>query len=99
MVIYEVNLNIQATIMDKFITWLKHHMSDVLQLDGFIQATTFKEQNDDESLQLCIHYQTKDMQSLQNYFDHHATAMRQEGIDLFGNQFSATRRVLTPRTL
>jgi len=35
-----------------------------------------------------------DMASLQDYFDHHAAAMRQDGKTRFGENFSATRRVL-----
>ena len=99
MIIYEVNLTIQNEIADSFGIWLQEHIADLLKIDGFESAHWFErkaEENEDEKTQTLwtVQYHLQNHSVLQNYFDHHAPQMRQDGIDRFGKKFYATRRVL-----
>lgn len=41
-----------------------------------------------------IHYRLRDRESLENYFTNHAPRLREDGLEKFGDQFTATRRVM-----
>ncbi len=95
MVIYEVNLAIDDEIYTKFRLWLKEHVTEMLQFPGFMQASIFKPEIDDASVQkkLTIQYQLKNRDDLEKYFSEFAAKMREDGIKRFSDKFSATRRV------
>lgn len=94
MVIYEVNLVIKAEIYEQFKAWLIAHVKEVLQCRGFKEAKVLLENdNSNGEKKITCHYWVDSHASLENYLVHHAPALRQDGIDKFGNQFSAMRRV------
>ncbi|WP_461538651.1 DUF4286 family protein [Spongorhabdus nitratireducens] len=99
MVIYEVNLAIEPDILDKYLLWLQQHIQAILKLEGFTTADTYTLESDDEKYHLRVQYYLKDRESLQAYFDHHATAFRNDGLQRFGGKFSANRNILTARPL
>lgn len=95
--IYEVNLQLDPTLADDYLPWLRSHMQQMLGLDGFLSADlaqVLQPSTPDKQLQLCVRYQLRDESALQHYFDHHAQDMRAQGIARFGQQVQATRRVL-----
>ena len=95
MVIYEVNLNINSDIYSEFQLWLEEHIKEMLQFPGFIQASIFKPEQEDVSLQekLTIQYQLETRDDLERYFTEFAPKMREKGIQRFQDQFSATRQI------
>ncbi|WP_454782839.1 DUF4286 family protein [Legionella sp. WA2022007384] len=94
MVIYEVNLAIDGDIYPQFQLWLKKHVKEMLQLPGFIQASILKPENENTNQeQLTVQYQLEDRESLNVYFTEFALKMREEGLKLFQDKFSAQRRV------
>lgn len=95
MVIYEVNLVINANIYLQYQSWLKEHVKEMLQQPGFIQAIILKPETQDklEQKTLTIQYQLDSRQSLDIYLKEFAPKMREQGIKLFNNQFSADRRI------
>ena len=94
MVIYEVNLTVNNSIFHEYYEWLMHHIKDMLQFRGFQKAEVAKEiTNEDDVTKLAVRYTLENEQALESYLNHHAQAMRQDGIQRFGNQFSASRRV------
>lgn len=94
MVIYEVNLTVQANIIETFLTWLTNHIKDMLRLDGFASAQCCMEHRDEQgSIYLTVRYTIETMTHLEHYFEHHAHQMREEGLQRFPNQFTATRRI------
>lgn len=106
MVIYEVNLTLKASIADEFRRWLKNHIQEILRLDGFLSADWFDVgalhaapasgmEEPANAKHWTIQYRLKDQISLDNYFKNHAPRLRQEGLDRFGSQFQASRRVMT----
>ena len=92
-VIYEVNLTINDDIENAFLEWLEEHIKEILTFEGF-QSANINKVEVEGSTQYSVQYQLTNRESLQSYFDNHAQKMREDGIKRFGNQFSATRRIL-----
>ena len=97
MPIYEVNLFVENNIAEEMAVWLRTHMREMLDFDGFTAARWYQLDPEDGKQRWVCHYHVEKMQHLQDYFDHHATAMREDGIQRFGDAFSATRRILYER--
>jgi hypothetical protein len=95
MIIYEVNLSIDKGIYSKFELWLTAHVKEMLQFPGFIQAFIFKEEQGDvfDQHKLTVQYQLENRVYLETYFSEFAPKMREEGMKLFGDNYSATRRI------
>ena len=97
--IYEVNLEVQYTIIPQFSDWLEQHIQEMLSFDGFVSAQWYSRQNLDEAnhdpVQLwTIHYQLHDRKAYDDYISNHAIKMRDDGLKHFGGQFQASRRIL-----
>lgn len=104
MLIYEVNLVLQDSIRKDFMKWLFVHIDDMLKIKGFNKAEVFEDQsgsslnitcnNDLSNYLVSVQYQVNSLEDLKKYFDLDAVRMRGDAINLFGEKFSATRRVL-----
>ncbi|WP_066014621.1 DUF4286 family protein [Endozoicomonas atrinae] len=100
MIIYEVNCLVDNGIVDEFRAWLKPHVEAVLKADGFQSAEVLNLTDDDQltarpySTGFSIRYQVSGQSALDHYLLHLAPALRKDGIDTFGDQFTAYRRVL-----
>lgn len=100
MVIYEVNITVDNSIFQKYLAWLKQHLIEMLEIDGFCDVRTYiVESNNDiknntRTKQIVVNYKVESLQKLQNYLDHVAARMRSSTKDLFGDHISITRRVL-----
>jgi heme-degrading monooxygenase HmoA len=101
MLIYEVNVFVNEDRAQEYAEFLDHHIRDILKIKGFIKAELFSELIDSSTptpepkqAHFAIHYHVETEADLQNYFKHHAAAMRKDAIDRFGNSFSAKRRNL-----
>lgn len=94
MIIYEVNLELDSTIYDAFLNWLPMHIAEILSLNGFKNAYILHESNNESYPKIIVQYILENHDDLQNYFDHHATSMRNKTVELFGDKFKATRRIL-----
>jgi len=97
-VVYEVGLEADEEIAGPFDTWLRDHIGDILQLDGFQSAEIL----DDESapagrIRRIVLYRLRDRAALDEYLSVHAAGMRAAGIAKFGDRFTAERRVLPHR--
>ncbi len=100
MIVYEVNLSVDAAVYAEYLAWLDAHMAEILALPGFLGAEVLEvaEPAPPPSLRaLSVHYRVRDRAALQDYFDRDAPRLREEGQRLFGGRFSATRRVLKVR--
>ena len=97
MIIYEVNLTVDNSILQHYQEWLVAHIGEMLQYRGFKQAFVAKEKTDeilDNTTRLCVQYTLSSEQDLEHYLTNHAADMRAAAIKKFGNKFSARRRVL-----
>lgn len=100
MVIYEVNLAIDASVADKYAAWLGPHIEEVLAVEGFASADWWIVEPDGEDtsqVRWCVQYHVESRIALAAYFRDHAGRLRGNGLARFGGQFTASRRVLLPR--
>lgn len=95
MIIYEVNLQISPEIYERYISWLKPHVQEMLQFPGFLRAIILNELHapDTAFKWITVQYTVESMAMLQSYLDNHAQKMREDGLARFSGKFSATRRV------
>jgi hypothetical protein len=97
-VVYEVNLEADADIAGPFDTWLRDHIADMLQFEGFRSAEILDDPSAPEGrIRRIVHYRLRDQAALDDYLAHHAPEMRAQGVARFGDRFSAGRRVLPHR--
>jgi quinol monooxygenase YgiN len=90
--IYEVNLKVAEQILEPYLLWLQDHIKVILQEPGFLKAHVYEEGQNKGSF--VVQYHVENSQALERYLQDTAPRMRQEAIDLFGDKFQATRRVL-----
>jgi hypothetical protein len=97
-VIYEVDLDADAAIEGPFDTWLRDHIADLLQLPGFLSAEVLADAAPPPGrIRRTVQYRLRDHAALDDYLEKHAPRMRANGVALFGDRFSAARRVLAHR--
>jgi len=90
MVVYEVNLSLNADIVKDYLDWLKPHIVEMMTFGGFVSYQMFKVSD----TEYCVQYKVMSEDHLNTYFNTHAKRMREDGINRFGDQFSATRRIM-----
>ena len=97
-VVYEVNLDADAEIAGPFDTWLRDHIADMLVLPGFQSAEILSDEGTAAGrISRIVQYRLRDQAALDAYLRDHAPRMRAQGVERFGNRFSAERRVLAHR--
>src|SRR5690606_8390357 len=97
MIVYEVNLAVDADVADAYAAWLGPHVEEILALDGFLGAEWFAVEAEDGRVRWCVQYRLRDRAALQRYLDAHAARLRADGLERFGGRFEATRRIMTRR--
>jgi hypothetical protein len=102
MLIYEVNLAVEGAIAEEYAEFLRHHMTDVVKVGGFLRAEWWQREAADEGLANAddrvlwtVHYHVATRELLDRYLREQAPKLRSEAIERFGNRFTATRRILT----
>jgi hypothetical protein len=99
-IIYEVNLEVHQEIHESYVEWLQIHMKQMLTFDGFLEAHLFSlDQNSLNNSQdgwylYTVQYKLRDIKCLESYLNEHASEMRQDGLNRFGDKFKASRRIL-----
>lgn len=96
-VVYEVNLDLDADVVDAYLLWLDEHIEVMCALPGFTGACVYEvvEPPADSGRQrLSVHYTLDDQAALDAYLRDHAAQMRADGEARFGGRFRASRRVL-----
>ena len=97
-VVYEVDLEAEKAIEGPFDTWLRDHIADVLQFDGFLSAEILIVPADrGDVIRRVVQYRLRNEAALDDYLEHHADRLQAQGRDLFGERYSAQRRVLAHR--
>jgi len=91
MIHYEVNLKIDRSIYDEYMTWLKPHIEEMVNFDGFTRACLLQQTdlNDEQNKHITVLYSLKNQEALEHYLKNHAHHMRDDGIQRFGDKFSA----------
>jgi len=105
MVVYEVNLVVDAAIADEYERWLAGHIKEMLEVPGFFRARWYARNPQDEGgapsddAYWTVQYDVYTREDLNRYFREDAARLRGDAITRFGGRFSASRRVLVPRSL
>lgn len=96
MFVYEVNLEINSSVYDDFVAWLKPHINELLQFKGFVKANLLldTDSNSTETKKIKVDYYLDSHETYDEYVKVHAPRMRGDGIKLFEGKFTATRRFL-----
>jgi hypothetical protein len=97
MIIYNVTINIDQSVHDKWLQWMRNkHIDDVLATGLFISARMVKVLVDEEmgGTTYSVQYFTDSRAKLEDYYKNHATRLRQEGLSLFADKMLAFRTEL-----
>jgi heme-degrading monooxygenase HmoA len=95
MLLYEVNLSVDADAADAYEAWLEAHIAEIVAIDGFTGASWLEVMEAAEGRrEYVVQYRLRDREALESYFQHHAERLRRDGVERFGGRFSASRRVM-----
>ncbi|WP_062270637.1 DUF4286 family protein [Endozoicomonas arenosclerae] len=100
MIIYEVNCLVEASVERSFLTWLKDHARQIVEIEGFQSAVISLIKLDDRLDELpgcsgfCVTYRLENQAALDRYLKEYAPALREDGLQRFGNKMTIYRRVL-----
>jgi len=98
-IVYEVNVFVRREIEPAYRAWLDGHVREIVALPGFLGAQVFERREPpaaEGEFAVCMQYQLRDAQALQDYLREHAPRLRADGMARFGDKFRAERRVLEP---
>ncbi|EER14033.1 conserved hypothetical protein, partial [Perkinsus marinus ATCC 50983] len=94
-VVYEVNVKCRdKETAERFFGWLVNqgHVAEVVKNEGFSSAEVFTDVED--ARKLVARYVVDSVEDLDAYSSGPGIALKKEGIEKFGDSFTATRRVL-----
>ena len=97
MIIYNVTVNVDASIHDKWLQWMQQkHINDVLETGLFKSARMVKVLVEEEmgGTTYSVQYFTDSRAKLEDYYQNHASRLRQEGLALFADKMLAFRTEL-----
>lgn len=96
-IIYSVTVNVDDSIHNEWLNWIKIHIPQVLATGQFINARFTKvltQQQDEEGTTYSIQYKAKSRKTLNNYYANYAEALQKEGIEKFAAKIIAFRTEL-----
>lgn len=96
MIIYNVTSNIDASIHEKWLVWIKEHIPHVLATGHFMEAKLSKVLLEEQggAATYSVQYRAKSRQALENYYNNDADKLRQEAFKMFGDKVLAFRTEL-----
>jgi antibiotic biosynthesis monooxygenase (ABM) superfamily enzyme len=97
-VVYEVSVEVDASIRADYLQWLEAHVAEILALPGFTGADVFEvvDPAAGDALGVCMQYRLVDADALATYLREHAPRLRADGVARFGTRMRARRRVMRP---
>ena len=93
MVEYEVTITVEKEIFDDYMVWLKEHISEMLKLEGFKDAS-FYHVDVLNSQVICVRYEVESRELLEGYIKNQAQRMRAQSNQNFVGKYSISRRIL-----
>ena len=96
MIIYNVTVNIDESIHEEWLTWIKNHIPEVLATGKFIEAKLSKVLVKEEmgGITYSIQYRAKSREDLDNYYKFDAEKLKSEGLLKFSDKMLAFRTEL-----
>jgi gamma-glutamylcyclotransferase (GGCT)/AIG2-like uncharacterized protein YtfP len=97
MYIYNVTINIDESLHDQWLKWMQScHIPDMLATGKFTQAKMCRVRVEEEmcGITYSIQYTTRNLETLQSYYDQDAALLREEATQKFKGKFVAFRTEL-----
>ena len=96
MIIYNVTSNIDASIHEQWLAWIKEHIPHVLATGHFTEAKLTRVLVEDQagSFTYSVQYRAKSREALENYYKNNADKLRQLGLQSFGDKVLSFRTEL-----
>lgn len=97
MYIYNVTTNIEASVHDEWIIWMREvHIPDVMATGKFLSAKMAKVLVEEEmgGITYSVQFITVDKETLEKYYRDDADRLRQDAIKLFAGKFISFRTEL-----
>ncbi|MBP6215344.1 MAG: DUF4286 family protein [Chitinophagaceae bacterium] len=97
MIVYNVTIKVNHSIVTDWLTWLKEeHIPDLIGTGCFSHATILHliEADDEEGITYAVQYHAECKGLYNRYIEKFADEMRKKGMEKWGNQFIAYRTVM-----
>ncbi|GAA4241891.1 DUF4286 family protein [Winogradskyella psychrotolerans] len=95
MIIYNVTLNIDKSIHQEWLEWIKEHIPQVLATGLFKEAKLTKVLVEDtETDTYSVQYRAHSREALNSYYAEHAERLKQDGLQRFGEKVLSFRTEL-----
>ena len=96
MIIYNVTSNIDESVHQKWLDWIKNHIPHVLATGYFTEAklTRVLVEEDLGGVTYSVQYRAKSREHLNAYYANSADKLRQEGMQLFADKVLSFRTEL-----
>lgn len=96
MIIYNVTSNVDKSIHDQWLIWIKEHIPQVLATGCFIEAKLTRVLVEEEhgATSYSVQYRAKSREDLELYYNKYADALRQDAIKHFADKVLAFRTEL-----
>ena len=96
MLIYNVTVNVDESVHDKWLIWIKEHIPQVLATGQFKEAKLTKVlvEEDMGGVTYSVQYRAHSREALDEYYKNYADKLRQEGLKLFADKILAFRTEL-----
>ena len=96
MYIYNITINVDQSIHNEWLTWIKEHIPQVLATGKFIEAKLTKVLVEEEmgGTTYSVQYRAKSREALDAYYKEDAEKLRQDGLMRFADKMLAFRTEL-----
>ncbi len=96
MIIYNVTINIDESIHEDWLIWIKEHIPQVLATGKFIEAklTRVLVEEEMDGKTYSVQYRAKSRKDLEAYYREDAERLRQDGLTRFADKMLAFRTEL-----
>ncbi len=96
MYIYNVTVNIDDSVHDEWLTWMKSHIPEVLATGRFLSAKLTQVLVEEEmgGATYSVQYTAKTREDLDNYYKHDADKLRTDSFKKFADKMLAFRTEL-----
>jgi|TARA_R110002020_G_scaffold30237_2_gene95385 hypothetical protein len=96
MIIYNVTINVDGSVHDQWLEWIKAHIPQVLATGHFTEAKLTKVLVEEEmgGTTYSVQYRAKSREALDQYYKNDAERLRKEGMQLFADKMLAFRTEL-----
>ena len=96
MIIYNVTINIDESIHDEWLSWIKEHIPQVLATGKFTEAKLTKVlvEEDHGGVTYSVQYRARSREDLDTYYSQDADKLRGDGLSKFADKMLAFRTEL-----